>query len=209
MFFDELTQSLKFAISLSKFFARRLSLFVRTAAGLIPQEATTAQTICNSLTSAVVTTSLARLRKFGPGDVFLITIPHGFQKPAHFCIRATDTTLPKLEDTPSPLEQLDSVTGISSHVLVEFQSPEFFTSPRSCGIPAVRVPVPEAAMDENAKVVARKHHVWPTWELSKMKSIPEAMPMQQLPDLHLGERITAANSSHHARPDFFTDYVHD
>jgi hypothetical protein len=148
-------------------------------------------------------------RKVGPGDVFLITIRHGFQKPVHFCFRPSDTTLPKLEDTPPLLEQLGFVPKVSLHILVEFQSPEFFASSRGCGISAARVSVPEAAMNENADVVARKHYVWPTWKLPRVQSIPEAMPMQQLPDLQLGRCIAAANSGHHARPDLFADYVHD
>jgi len=35
------------------------------------------------------------------------------------------------------------------------------------------------------------------------------MPMQQLPELHFWGRITATDASHHARPDFFANYVHD
>ncbi|MOA66229.1 hypothetical protein D3C78_1929110 [compost metagenome] len=64
-------------------------------------------------------------------------------------------------------------------------------------------------MDENAKVVASKYDVWPTWKLPRMQSIPEAMLMQQAPDLHLGGCIAAANTGHHPRSDFFTDYVHE
>jgi hypothetical protein len=139
----------------------------------------------------------------------LITIPHGFQKPVHFCFRPANTALPKLENTPPLLEQLSFVPEVSLHVLVEFQSPELFASPRGCGIPTAWVPVPEAAMNENADVVARKYYVWPTWKLPRVQSIPEAMPMEQLPDLHLGRCIAAADSGHHPRPDFFTDYIHD
>jgi hypothetical protein len=153
--------------------------------------------------------SVALHRKVGPGDVFLITIRDGFQEPVHFCFRPADTTLPKLEDTPTLLEQFGSVSKVSFHILVEFQSPEFFASSRGCGISAAKVSVPETAMNENADVVAGKHHVWPTWKLPRMQSIPEAMPMEQLPDLHLGRCIASANSGHHPRPDLFTDYIHD
>lgn len=69
--------------------------------------------------------------------------------------------------------------------------------------------MPETAMDENAEFIARKYDVWPTRERPTMQSIPEAMPMQQLPYLHFGRCITAANAGHHPRPDFFTDYVHE
>jgi hypothetical protein len=107
------------------------------------------------------------------------------------------------------LEQLGFVPDVSLYVLVEFQSPEFFASSRGCGIPTAKVSVPKAAMNKNADVVARKHDVWLTWKLPRMQSIPEAVPMQQLTDLHFGRCIAAANSGHHPRPDFFTDYVHD
>lgn len=116
----------------------------------------------------------------------MITIWHGFEKPVHFRFRSADTTLPKLEDTPPLLEQLCLVPEVALHVLVEFQSPEFFASSRSRGISAAGVSVPEASMNENADVVARKHNVWPTWKIPRVQSIPEAMLMQQLPDLQLG-----------------------
>lgn len=41
-----------------------------------------------------------------------------------------------------------------------------------------------------------------------MQSIPEAMPVQQLSDFHLRDCIAAPDTGHHARPDFFADYVH-
>jgi hypothetical protein len=42
-----------------------------------------------------------------------------------------------------------------------------------------------------------------------VQAIPEAMPVQQPSDPHLRGRIAAADASHHARPDFTADYVHD
>lgn len=139
----------------------------------------------------------------------MITIRHGFQKPIHFCFGPADATLPKLENTPILLEQFGSGSGVSFHILVEFQSPEIFARPRSCGISTTLMSVPEAALNENAELVTWKHHVWPTRKLSRVQSIPEAMPMQQLPYLQFGRCITAANAGHHPRPDFFTDYVHE
>lgn len=69
--------------------------------------------------------------------------------------------------------------------------------------------MPEAAVNENADVVARKYDVWLTWKLSGMQAIPEAMPMQELSDLHLGRCVAATYGGHHARSYLFTDYVHD
>lgn len=69
--------------------------------------------------------------------------------------------------------------------------------------------MPEAAVNENADVVAREYDIWLTWKLTRMQAIPEAMFVQQLPDLHLGRCVAATNGGHHARPDLFTDYVHD
>ena len=69
--------------------------------------------------------------------------------------------------------------------------------------------MPEAAMNEYADPVARKHYIGSPWKLPRMQAIPEAMSVQQLPDLHLRGCIAAADAGHHARPDFFADYVHE
>lgn len=71
------------------------------------------------------------------------------------------------------------------------------------------VSMPEAAMNEYADPMARKHHIGFSREIFWVQAIPEAMPMQQPPNLHLRGSIAAADASHHARPDFTANYVHD
>lgn len=69
--------------------------------------------------------------------------------------------------------------------------------------------MPEAAMNKDADPMARKHHIGFPRKIFLVQAIPEAMPMQQPPDPHLRGRVAAADASHHARPDFTADYVHD
>ncbi len=69
--------------------------------------------------------------------------------------------------------------------------------------------MPKAAMNENADPMARQHHIGLSRKIFSMQAIPEAMPMQQLPNLYFRGRIAAADASHHARPDFFANYIHD
>jgi hypothetical protein len=151
----------------------------------------------------------SRNNEIRPRDGFLITIRDRVQDPYDFSFRLANSAFPELEDTPSLPEQLVFVPNVSRYILVEFQLPEFFSSSRCCGISAARMPVPKAAVNKNTEVVARKHDVWFAWKLPRMQAISETMPVQQLPDLHFGRCITAANTGHHPRSDFFTDYVHD
>lgn len=148
-------------------------------------------------------------RKRGPGDVFLITIRHRLQKPVQPCLWPPDPALPKLDYPPSLIEEQSTITGIPCDVLCEFLLPEAFTSARRRGVAAARMPVPEAAVNENAKPVTGKHQIRPPRKPLLVEAISEAMPMQQSPYLHFRSCVAAANARHHARPDFFADDVHE
>ena len=84
----------------------------------------------------------------GPGNVTLIAIRNGLQKPLDLCFRPADSALPEFEDAPTLLEQFVPVSYISLHVLLELRAPEIFVRLGGGRVPASRVPVPEAAMDE-------------------------------------------------------------
>lgn len=71
------------------------------------------------------------------------------------------------------------------------------------------MPVPEATMNEDADTITREHDIGFAGKISLMQAIPEALPMKQLPDLHLWQCIAAADARHHSRPDFSADYVHE
>lgn len=139
----------------------------------------------------------------------MITILNRFQQPVHARFRSAYSTLPQFEDTPPLLQQCIAASEISLHVLVEFQAPELLARLGNGGISAAGMPVPKAAMNENADPMARQHHIGFPWKILSVQTIPEAMPMQQPPNLHFRGRIAAADASHHARPDFFANYVHD
>lgn len=101
------------------------------------------------------------------------------------------------------------ISEISLHILVEFQAPKLLTRLGGGRISAPGVPVPKAAVNENADPIPRQHHIGFPWKILSVQAIPEAMPMEQPPNRHLRRRIAAADASHHARPDFFANYVHD
>lgn len=71
------------------------------------------------------------------------------------------------------------------------------------------MPVPEAAVNEDADSVTGKYQIRPAGKILLMKAVPEAVPMQQPPHLHFGRGVAAADARHHARPDFLTDDVHE
>lgn len=139
----------------------------------------------------------------------MITILNRFQQPVHVRSRSAYSALPQLEDAPPMLQQFIAVSDISFHVLVEFQAPEFLARFRDGGVSAMGMSVPKAAVNKNADLMARQHHIGFSWKIFSVQAIPEAMPMQQPPNLHFRGSIAAADASHHARPDFFANYVHD
>lgn len=147
--------------------------------------------------------------KLGPCHEFLITIRDRFQQPVHVRFRTACSTFPELNDAPSKLQQFVAVSEIPFHVLLELQTPEVLPSGRGGGIPAPWMPVPETAMNEYADAVAGEHQIGSSRKLPRMQTIPEAVPMQQSPNLHFRQRVATANPGHHARPDFFADYIHD
>lgn len=84
----------------------------------------------------------------GPGNITLIAIRHGLQKPLDLCFRPADSALPEFEDAPTLLQQFVPVSYISLHVLLELCAPEIFARLGIGRVPASGVPVPEAAMNE-------------------------------------------------------------
>lgn len=106
-----------------------------------------------------------QLRKIGPRGIFLITIRNRFQQPAHVRFRSAYSALPQFENAPPLLQQFIAVSDIPFHVLVKFQAPELFARFGDGGVSAVGMPMPKAAMNENADPMARQHHIWPPWKI--------------------------------------------
>lgn len=138
----------------------------------------------------------------------MITIADRFQDPLQSRFWPAYSAFPKLHDPPTLLQQLVTVTDVACDVLGEFLLPEVCSGLGGGGIAAAGMPVPVASVNEYADLVTSKHYVWSSRKAAMVQPIPEAMPMQQLPDFHLRRCIAAADASHHARPDFFADYVH-
>lgn len=84
----------------------------------------------------------------GPGNITLIAIRHGLQKPLDLCFRPADSALPEFKDAPTLLQQFVPVSYISLHVLLELRAPEILAGLGIGRVPASGVPVPEAAMNE-------------------------------------------------------------
>lgn len=127
---------------------------------------------------------LRRLREVGPRDGFLIRIAHCIQNPEQLRLWPSYPALPELDYPPARRKQCLLVPGIASDVLVKFALPEFLAGSGSRGIATSGVPVPEAAMHEDADPVTGEHQIRPSRKVFLVKTISEAVPMQQTPDLH-------------------------
>lgn len=84
------------------------------------------------------------------------------------------------------IEELSTITSVPCNILRKFLLPEAFTSARYRSVTASRMPVPEAAVNEDADSVTGKYQIRPAGKILLMKAVPETMPMQQPPHLHLG-----------------------
>lgn len=138
---------------------------------------TSCHCLCAPGNDATRPSASGRGGKGGPGDIFLITIRHGFQKPAHLCLRPTYPALPQLQHSPPHGQQGILVPGISGDVLVKFALPEFRAGTGDSRKATAGMPMPEAAMHENAEAIARKHQIRLSWEVLLVQAIPEAVPM--------------------------------
>src|SRR6476659_6764704 len=65
------------------------------------------------------------------------------------------------------------------------------------GEPAARMPVPEAAVDEDRRPVSRQHEVGSTGQSLSMEPEPVAAGMQVPANAELGFGVDPANATHH------------
>lgn len=86
--------------------------------------------------------------------MFLITILYCVRQPVHFRRRSADSALPKLENSPAQVKESRPILEVSAYVLVEFRLPEFGAGLGRSGVSAPGMPMPETAVNENAKVIA-------------------------------------------------------
>jgi hypothetical protein len=64
-------------------------------------------------------------------------------------------------------------------------------------------------MNEDAYPVTSQHCVGFAWKIPLVQVVLKAIPMLRTPDIELRQCIATMNASHHARPDFFAEYVHE
>ena len=88
--------------------------------------------------------------------------------------------------------------SITAHVRVKFGLPELWSRRGGCGISAVFVPVPEAAVNQDCGAILRQNEIRPTWQTAVMEAIPEAARMKSLSKRELRLCILAPNARHHS-----------
>jgi hypothetical protein len=72
---------------------------------------------------------------------------------------------PQDQHTPTCMSDSCGVSAISRFILPELSCPEGNSTLRDVGVPAVRMTVPEAPMNENGEAVLWENDVGPAWEV--------------------------------------------
>lgn len=68
--------------------------------------------------------------------------------------------------------------------------------------------MPETSMNENDLAQPWENHVWYSWEVARMKPVPEPHSMGKAADNHLGARVLALHASHPLATFLFREIVH-
>src|SRR5690606_15943199 len=104
------------------------------------------------------------------------------------------------DDFPAILHQTSHSGGISSAVCEKLFLPELGSGLRHSEVGAVRMGMPEAAVDEDCRAPLRQHDVRLACEAPDMKAEAESPRPKTRPDDSLRSSIPAANARHHPRP---------
>jgi len=115
--------------------------------------------------------------------------------------------LPNYGDTPASIEQKLQISTIPQDIDTKFLFPKFRASSRNGGESAFFVAMPEASMNEYCRIIAAEYDIRLSREFSIMNSITQTSRMQGTTQGQLRLGVLAANSCHHAGPDFGIDDV--
>lgn len=113
-------------------------------------------------------------------------------------VQLTNGTLPDRGDTPATCAKCAYCSLISGDISRKLFPPEGGIRARHrCG-PAVRMLVPEAAVDEDGHAVLRKDQIGPARQAAAMQAKPVSGDMQRRPDADLRLRVLSPDPRHHA-----------
>ena len=111
---------------------------------------------------------------------------------------STSFTLPNRQHTPPRVDQRSLFLLVPREVAIEFLLPERDTSFRHRSLAAIRMTVPEAAMDENRRSVLRQDDIGRAGQAAPLKPESEAQSMQKLTNDHLWAGVSSSDGSHDA-----------
>lgn len=87
---------------------------------------------------------------------------------------------------------------IPLHICFELSSPEVRPGlGKGCNL-ASRMPVPEAAVDEDGGTILGQHDIWLTWKTADVDAEPVPKPMEQAANGNLRLGILGAKARHQA-----------
>ena len=109
--------------------------------------------------------------------------------------RAFDRTFPDCADAPAQRDKSLLIPVIAYDRAADFRLPEL----GACFWPVKHraiMAVPEATIDEEHSVMARKNQIWFAGQLLVMQPKAESPRMQPAPNYHFRLRVTALDGSH-------------
>lgn len=122
--------------------------------------------------------------------------------------RMLQRALPDDSHTPAKRPELLHVPFVSIDIAEKLLLPEVCVGPRSGGIAAPIMPMPEAAVDEHHSPVFREHKVRCARQPSDVKSIAKSPGKKKGAKCPFRPSVLAANARHHAAALWRSRYAH-
>ena len=110
---------------------------------------------------------------------------------------ASNEALPDHEDSPPQCCDGLSCRLVALPVVLQLPLPEIPTSAWYLRQIAVKVSMPEAAIDENRHLPAGKNYVWRTGQIFAMQTVSVPYCKKRLAHPHLRFCVLPADASHH------------
>src|SRR5581483_1770393 len=119
-----------------------------------------------------------------------------------------DCALPNDRDPPAECGQCPSLFQVPLTVALDLVAPEVRVGARKLEIPASLVPMPEAAVHENHRVVLLDDNIGTTWQTSVVQAKPEPSSKKGLAHQDFRLRVLPADALHHAGTGRAVDDIH-
>lgn len=131
----------------------------------------------------------------GSGSPFRRTKDERAQ-PTFECLLVTGLALPQDFDSETELAHRRFLSEVASAVVFYLEPPKAGVRPRDGEKRTAFVPVPEAAVDEDAPSARRIRDVWTTRQPVRTDAITDAEPVERAPDSQFGLSVPLANHLH-------------